>query len=82
MENGIKQEFTTPDTTQCNGVTRSERSRLIETCQQTAHIQAAALFPTGELLKMEALWAEARSWACDATNLTATGAKSEHKSLS
>ena len=53
---------------------------LIETCQQAARIQAAALYPTGDVPKTEALWAEASSWVCDAMNRTATSANLERKS--
>ena len=79
VDNRIKQEFTTPDTPQYNGV--AERGlALIETCQQAARIQAAALYPTGDVPKTESLWAEASSWACDAMNRTATSANPERKS--
>ena len=37
-----------PDTPQYNGVAERELA-LIETCQQAARIQAAGLFPTGNL---------------------------------
>ena len=79
MDNRIKQQFTTPDTPQYNGV--AERGlALIETYQQAARIQAAALYPTGDVPKTESLRAEASSWACDAMNQTATSANLERKS--
>ena len=78
VDNRIKQEFTTPYTPQCNGVAEGGLA-LIETCQQAARIEAAALYPTGDLPKID-LWAEASSWACDAMNRTATSANPERKS--
>ena len=78
-DNRIKQEFTTPDTPQYNGV--AERGlALIEMCQQAARIQAATLYPTGDVPKTESLWAEASSWACDAMKRAATSANPERKS--
>ena len=79
MDNRTKIEITTPDILQYNGVAELGPA-LIETCQQAARIQAAALYPTSYVLKTEFLWAEASSWACDAMNRTVTSANPERTS--
>ena len=55
---GIKQEFTTADSPQLNGV--AERAlALIETAAMAGRIQTRELFPGAQLLATELLWAEA-----------------------
>ena len=64
----IKQEFTTADSPQFNGV--PERALgLIETAAMAGRVQARKLFPGAQLPATESLWAEASHWACDALNL-------------
>jgi len=76
---GIKQEFTTADSPQFNGV--AERALgLIETAAMAGRIQARELYPGTQLPATESLWAEASHWACDALNRTATTANPESKS--
>ena len=75
----IKQEFTTADSPQFNGV--AERALgLIETAAMAGRIQARELFPGAQLPATESLWAEASHWACDALNRTATSANPANKS--
>ena len=74
-----KQEFTTADSPQFNGV--AERALgLIETTAMAGRIQARELFPGAKLPATESLWAEATHWACDALNRTATSANPANKS--
>ena len=76
---GIKQEFTTADSPQFNGV--AERALgLIETAAMAGRIQARELYPGAQLPAIDSLWAEASHWACDALNRTATTANPESKS--
>ena len=76
---GIKQEFTTADSPQFNGV--AERALgLIETAAMAGRIQARELFPGAQLPATESLWAEASHWACDALNRAATSANPANKS--
>ena len=76
---GIKQEFTTADSPQFNGV--AERALgLIETAAMAGRIQARELYPGAQLPATDSLWAEASHWACDALNRTATTANPESKS--
>ena len=66
----IKQEFTTADSPQYNGV--AERALgLIETAAMAGRIQARELFPGAQLPATESLWAEASRWACGALNRAA-----------
>ena len=74
-----KQEFTTADSPQFNGV--AERALdLIETAAMAGRIEARELFPGAQLPATESLWAEASHWACDALNRTATSANPTNKS--
>ena len=76
---GIKQEFTTADSPQFNGV--AERALgLIETATMAGRIQARELFPGAQLPATEALRVEASHWACDALNCTAMTANPANKS--
>ena len=64
---GIKQEFTTADRPQFNGV--AERALgLIETTAMACRIQDRELIPGAQLPATAPLWAEAFHWACDALN--------------
>ena len=70
-ERNIKQEFTTADSPEYNGVAE-RRLAMIESAAPAARIQASELFPEFEIPVKPSLWAEAMSWACDAYNRTAT----------
>ena len=70
-EQNIKQEFTTADSPEYNGV--AERGlAMIESAALAARIQASELFPGYSIPEGPSLWAEAMNWACDAYNRTAT----------
>ena len=70
-ERNIRQEFTTADSPEFNGV--AERGlAMIESAALAARIQAPELFPGFNVPEGPSLWAEAMSWACDAYNRTAT----------
>ena len=75
----IKQEFTTADRPQLNGVAERVLG-LIETAAMAGRIQARELFIKAILPATESLWAEASHWACDALNHTATSANPANKS--
>ena len=78
-ERNIKQEFTTADSPEYNGV--AERGlAMIESAALAARIQASELFPGFNVPEGPSLWAEAMSWACDAYNRTATVANPENRS--
>ena len=76
---GIKQEFTTADSPQFNGVAECALG-LIETAAMAGRILARELFPGAQLPATEALWVGASHWACDALNRTATTANPSNKS--
>ena len=70
-ERNIKQEFTTADSPESNGV--AERGlAMIESAALAARIQASELFPGFDIPENPSLWAEEISWACDTYNRTAT----------
>ena len=70
-ERNIKQEFTTADSPEYNGV--AERGlTMIESAALAARIQGSELFPEYSVPEGPSLWAEAMNWACDAYNRTAT----------
>ena len=74
----IKQEFTTADSLQFNGV--AERALdLIETAAMARRIQTRELLPGAQLPATESLWTEPSHWACDALNRTATAANPANK---
>ena len=78
-ERNIKQEFTTADSPEYNGV--AERGlAMIESAALAARIQASELFPGFDIPEKPSLWAEAMSWACDAYNRTATVANPGNRS--
>ena len=77
-EQKIKQEFTTADRPEYNGV--AERgSAMIESAARAARIQASELFPGNSISEGPPLWAEAMNWACDAYNRIATKANSGNR---
>ena len=70
-ESNIKQEFTTADSPEYNGV--AERGlAMIESAALAVRIQASELFPGFDIPEKPSLWAEAMRWTCDAYNRTAT----------
>ena len=78
-ERNIKQEFTTADSPEYNGV--GERGlALIESAALAARIQASELFPGFNVPEGPSLWAEAMNWACDAYNRIATVGNSRNRS--
>ena len=63
----IKQEFTTADSPEYNGV--AERGlAMIESVGLAARIQASELFPGYIVPEGASLWAEAMNWTCGAYN--------------
>ena len=78
-ERKTKQEFTTADSPEYNGV--AERGlAMIESAALAARIQASELFPGYSNPEGVSLRAEAINWACDAYNRTATVANSGNRS--
>ena len=78
-ERKIKQEFTTEDSPEYNGV--AERGlAMIESAALAARIQASELFPGYSIPEGGSLWAEAMNWAYDAYNRIATVASSGNRS--
>ena len=78
-ERNIKQELTTADSPEYNGV--AERGlATIESPALAARIQASELFPGFDIPEKPSFWAEAMSWACDAYNRTATVANPGNRS--
>ena len=75
----IKQEFTTADSPQFNGVA-GRALDLIETAAIGRRIQARELFPGAQLPATESLCAEASHWTCDPLNHTATSDNPADKS--
>ena len=75
----IRQEFTTADSPQYNGVAERQIA-IIEAAGLAARIQAAAKYPNEVFPRGESLWAEQAHWACPALSCTATSANPGHKS--
>ena len=75
----IRQEFTTADSPQYNGVAERQIA-IIEAAGLAARIQAAAKYPNEVFPRGESLWAEQAHWACHALNCTATSAYPGYKS--
>ena len=75
----IRQEFTTADSPQYNGVAERQIA-IIEAAGLAARIQAAAKYPNESFSRGESLWAEQAHWACHALNCTATSANPGYKS--
>ena len=78
-ERKIKQEFTTADSPEHNGVAE-QGLFMIESAALAARIQASELFPGYSISEGASLWVEAMNWACDAFNRTATVANSGNRS--
>ena len=78
-ERKIKQEFTTADSPEYNGVTERGLA-MIESAALAARIQASELFPGYSIPKGASLWADAMNWACDAYNRTETVTNSGNRS--
>ena len=74
-----RQEFTTADSPQYNGVAERQIA-IIEAGGLAARIQAAAKYPTSFFPLGESLWAEQAHWACHALNCTVTSANPGFKS--
>ena len=64
-EQKIKQEFTTADSPEYNGVAERELA-MIESAALAARTQASELFPGYSIPEGASLWAEAMNWVCDA----------------
>ena len=78
-ERGIRQEFTTANSPQFNGV--AERGiAMIESTGKAASIQAKCMFSGMGILLSGSLWAAQACWACNALNFTATKANPKCKS--
>ena len=75
----IKQELTTADIPELNGVTERQIT-IIESAVLAARIQASGRYPDETFPKGEGLWAEQASWVCDALNYTETTANLKIKS--
>ena len=76
---GTKQESTTADSPQFNGVVERALG-LIEMAAMAGRIQTREFFPRAHLPETESLWAQASHWACNALNRTATTVKPENNS--
>ena len=75
----IRQEFTTGDSSKCNGV--AERHVvMVESAGMAAHVQAKPLFREFKIPSGSRLWSARNYWACYALNRTATSANVEDKS--
>ena len=78
-ERGIRQEFTTANSPQFNGV--AERGiAMIESTGKAALIQAKCMFSGMGIPLSDSLWAAQAYWACNALNFTATKANPKCKS--
>ena len=75
----IRQEFTTADFPQYNGVAQRQIA-IIEAAGLATRIQAAARYPNEIFPCGESLWAEQAHWACHALNRTGTSANPGFKS--
>ena len=75
----IRQEFTTEDSQQYNGVVERQIA-IIEAAGLAARIQAAAKYPNEVFPRGESLRVEQAHWACRALNCTATLANPGYKS--
>ena len=79
-ERKIKQEFTTADSPEYNGV--AERGlAMIASTALAARIQPSEWLPGYITPEGASLWAETMYWACDAYNQTAIVAISGNRSL-
>ena len=78
-ERKMKQELTTADSPEYNGVVERGLA-MIESAALAARIQASELLPGYSIPEGASFWAEAVDWACDAYNRTATVANSGNRS--
>ena len=69
-EQKIKQELTTADSPEYNGVA-GRGLAMIESAALAARTHASELFPGYSIPEGPSLWAEAMNWVCDAYNRTA-----------
>ena len=76
----IRQESTTADSPQYNGVAERQIA-IIEAAGLAARIQATGKYPNEVFSRGESLWDEQAHWACHAFNCTATSASPGYKSL-
>ena len=76
-DRNIRQEFTTGDSPEFNGVAE-RRIAMVESAGLPAHLQAIA--ENSGAPKGVSMWPERAFWACDALNRTATSANPENKS--
>ena len=76
----IRQEFTTADSPQYNGVAERQIA-IMEAAGLAARIQAAVKYPNDVFPRGESLWAEQAPWACHASNCTATSGNPGDQSL-
>ena len=76
---GIRQEFTTRDRPEFNGVAE-RRIAMIEAAGLAAQIQARQLFSDFKIPRGDSLWSLRNLWACHALNCTATRANRGNKS--
>ena len=74
-----RQEFTTADSPQYNGVAERQIA-IIEGAGLAGRIQVAAKYPNEVLPRGENLWAEQAHWTCHALNCTASSANHGFKS--
>ena len=78
-ERGSRQEFTTANSPQFNGV--AERGiAMIESTGKAALIQAKCMFSGMGIPLSDSLWAAQAYWTCNALNFTATKANPKYKS--
>ncbi|CAM9569949.1 unnamed protein product [Ascophyllum nodosum] len=75
----IKQELTTADSPEYNGVVERGLA-MIESAALAARVQASELFPGCSIPEGPSLRAETMNWACDAYNQIATVANSGNRS--
>ena len=78
-ERNMKQEFSTTDSPEYNGVAEGGLA-MIESAALAIRIHTSELFPACSITEGSSLWAEAMDWACDAYNRTATIANSGNRS--
>ena len=78
-ERGIRQEFTTANSPQFNGVAERQIA-MIESTGKAALIQAKCMFSGMGIPLSDSLWAAQAYWACNALNFTATKANPKCKS--
>ena len=75
----IRQEFTTSDTPEYNGVAERQIG-IIESAGFAAKIQASVMYPSEDFPRGDNMWAEQAHWACEPINHTSTSANPGFKS--